>query len=55
MGTGNDVKPTRLTWHNILSIPQKYLKDLLSPTKVMEESIGTGRYLVSQNVQLVQN
>ena len=28
METGNDAKTTRLTWHNILHIPQKYPKDL---------------------------
>ena len=43
MEMGSDAKTSRLTWHNILSILQKYLKDPLSLTKVMEESIGTGR------------
>ena len=52
---GNDAKTTRLTRTNILSILQKYLKDPLNLTKVMEESIGTGRQLVSQNVQLREN
>ena len=41
MEMGSDAKTSRLTWRNILSILQKYPKDLLSLTKVMEESIGT--------------
>ena len=40
---GGDAKITRLTWHNILSILQKYLKDALSLPKVIEQSQGTGR------------
>ena len=40
---GNDAKTTRYTWHNIFSILQKYVKDPLSLTKVMEESIETGQ------------
>ena len=43
METSSDAKIIRLTWHDILSILQKYPKDPLSLTKVMEESIGTGR------------
>ena len=43
METGSDAKTSRLTWHNILSILQKYPKDPLSLTKVKEESVGTGR------------
>ena len=44
METGSDAKTSRLTWHNILSILQKYPKDpALSLTEVMEERIGTGR------------
>ena len=43
METDNNVKTTRLTWHNILRILQKYLKDPLSLTEVMEQSLGTGR------------
>ena len=39
----NDAKATRLTWHNILSVPQKISKGSVEPNKVMEESIGTGR------------
>ena len=30
METGSDAKTSRLTWHNILSILQKYPKDPLS-------------------------
>ena len=42
MEMGSDAKTIRLTWHNILSIPQKYLRDPLSLTKVIKASIGTG-------------
>ena len=38
-----DAKTTQLTWHNILSILQNYLKDALSLPKVIEQSLGTGR------------
>ena len=43
MEMGSDAKTSRLTWHNILSILQKYPKDPSTLTKVMEESIGTGQ------------
>ena len=43
MEIGSDAKTIRLTWLNIRSIPQKYLRDPLSLTKVIEENIGTGR------------
>ena len=39
----SDAKVTRLNWHNILSILQKYLKDVLSLPKVTELSLGNGR------------
>ena len=39
MEMGSDAKTIRLTWHNMLSILQKYPKDPLSLTKVMEEYI----------------
>ena len=38
-----DAKATRLTWHNILCILKKYLKDALNLLKVKEQSLGTGR------------
>ena len=38
-----NAKATRLTWHNILSILRKYLKDLLNLLKVIEQTLGTGR------------
>ena len=44
MEMGNDAKTT---WHNILSIPQKYPRDPLSLAKVIEESIGTRQQSVS--------
>ena len=34
---GGNAKATRLTWHNILSILQKDLKDALNQSKVMEQ------------------
>ena len=40
---GGDAKPTQLTWHNILGILQKYLKDALNLPKVIKQSLGTGR------------
>ena len=43
METDSNAKAIQLTWHNILSILQKYLKDPLSLTKVMEQSLGTSR------------
>ena len=43
MKTGSDAKTSRLTWHNILSILQKYPNDPLTLTKVKEESIGNDR------------
>ena len=43
MEIGSEAKTSRLSWYNILSILQKYPKDPLSLTKVMEENIGTGR------------
>ena len=39
---GDDAKATRLTWHNILSVLQKYLKDALNLPKVIEQSLGAG-------------
>ena len=39
---GGNAKATRLTWHNSLSILQKYLKDALSLLKVMQQSLKTG-------------
>ena len=40
--TGGSAKATRLTWHNSLSILQKYLEDALNLLKVVEQSLGTG-------------
>ena len=31
---GGDAKATQLTWYNGLSIPQKYLKDVLNLSKL---------------------
>ena len=39
-------KPHNLaTWHSILSILQKYLKDALNLPKAIEQSLVTGRYI----------
>ena len=43
MERDNNVKTIGLTWHNILSILQEYLRDPLSLAEVMEQSVGTGR------------
>ena len=39
---GGDAKTTQLTWHSILSILQKYLKNALNLAKVIEQSLVIG-------------
>ena len=37
----NTTKLTRLTWHNFMYIPQKYLKDLFNVHEAVPQSLGS--------------
>ena len=39
---GGNAKATQLTWHNILSILEKCIKDALNLPKIIKQSLGTG-------------